>query len=126
MEAYKHIALIFPRIPADEQLRASRDFLSRMSGRRSVLLFSPEPVPLELIENAIRRTSLAPSGANQQPRKFVVVQNADFKRKIREAAESRRARALPTPDAGRRPNGWRRWLRWVRTGTRSFLKWRLI
>ena len=88
MESYKHIALIFPRIPADEQLRASRDFLSRMSGRRSVLLFSPEPVPLELIENAIRCASLAPSGANQQPWRLVVVQDADIKHKIREAAEA--------------------------------------
>jgi iodotyrosine deiodinase len=31
---------------------------------------------------------LAPSGANQQPWKFVVVQDADIKRKIREAAEA--------------------------------------
>src|SRR5260370_42582183 len=88
MESYKHIALIFPRIPADEQLRASRDFLSRMSGRRSVLLFSPEPVPLELIENAIRCASLAPSGANPQPWKFVGVRDSEIKRRIREAAEA--------------------------------------
>src|SRR5271169_4410101 len=88
MEEYKHIPLFFPRIPADEQLRASRDFLSRMSGRRSVRFFSPEPVPFELIENAIRCASLAPSGANQQPWKFLVVQDADIKRKIREAAEA--------------------------------------
>ena len=88
MEEYKHIPLFFPRIPADEQLRASRDFLSRMSGRRSVRFFSPEPVPFELIENAIRCSSLAPSGANQQPWKFLVVQDADIKRKIREAAEA--------------------------------------
>ena len=74
MEGYKHIPLVFPRIPADEQLRASRDFLSRMSGRRSVLLFSPEPVPLELIENALRCASLAPSGANQHPWRLVVVE----------------------------------------------------
>jgi iodotyrosine deiodinase len=88
MEEYKHIPLFFPRIRADEQLRASRDFLSRMSGRRSVRFFSREPVPFELIENAIRCASLAPSGANQQPWKFLVVQDADIKRKIREAAEA--------------------------------------
>jgi iodotyrosine deiodinase len=88
MEGYKHISLFFPRIHADEQLRASRDFLSRMSRRRSVLLYSPEPVPLELIENAIRCASLAPSGANRQQWKLVVVQDADIKRKIREAEEA--------------------------------------
>ncbi len=49
---------------------------------------SSEPVAFELIENAIRCASLAPSGANQQPWKFVVVQDPEIKRKIREAAEA--------------------------------------
>jgi nitroreductase len=80
--------LVFPRLSADEQLRASREFLSRISGRRSVRSFSPEPVPFELIENAIRCASLAPSGANQQPWRFVVVRDAVIKRRIREAAEA--------------------------------------
>ena len=88
MEEYKHIPLVFPRSPAGEQMRASRDFLSRMSGRRSVRSFSPEPVPFELIENAIRCASSAPSGANQQPWRFIVVQDPMIKRRIREAAEA--------------------------------------
>src|SRR5271156_6640243 len=88
MEEFKHVPLFFPRIAADEQLRASRDFLCRMSGRRSVRFFSPEPVPFELIENAIRCASAAPSGANQQPWKFVVVADPVTKRRIREAAEA--------------------------------------
>ena len=88
MEEYKHIPLVFPRLPADEQMRASRDFLSRMSGRRSIRSFSPEPVPFELIENAIRCASSAPSGANQQPWRFIVVQDPMIKRRIREAAEA--------------------------------------
>jgi iodotyrosine deiodinase len=77
----------------------------------------PETGAFELIEDAIRCASLAPSGANQQSWKFVVVQDADIKRKIREAAEAEE-RATNTIC---RPNGWRRWLRLVRTGTRSFL-----
>ena len=88
MEEHKHIPLAFLRLPADEQLRASREFLSRMSERRSVRSFSPESVPFELIENAIRCASLAPSGANQQPWRFVVVQDPVIKRRIREAAEA--------------------------------------
>jgi iodotyrosine deiodinase len=88
MEEYKHIPLVFPRSPADEQMWASRDFLSRMSGRRSVRSFSAEPVPFELIENAIRCASSAPSGANQQPWRFIVVQDPIIKRRIREAAEA--------------------------------------
>jgi iodotyrosine deiodinase len=88
MEEYKHIPLVFSRFLPSEQLRASREFLSRMSGRRSVRFFSPEPAPFELIENAIRCAALAPSGANQQPWRFVVVQDPVIKRKIREAAEA--------------------------------------
>src|SRR5260370_20460237 len=88
MEEYQHIPLVFPHLSADEQLRASRDFLFRMSGRRSVRSFSPEPVPSELIENAIRCASSAPSGANQQPWRFIVVQDPIIKRRIREAAEA--------------------------------------
>ena len=87
MEKFKHIPLVFPRVASSEQLRASREFLSRMSARRSVRFFSDEPVPFELIENAIRCASSAPSGANQQPWRFVVVQDPAVKRKIREGAE---------------------------------------
>ncbi len=75
-------------MPPPEQLRASREFVNRMAARRSVRFISPEPVPFELIENAIRCASLAPSGANQQPWKFVVVKDPEIKRRIREAAEA--------------------------------------
>lgn len=85
---FRHIPLTFQRMEAVEQLRASREFLDRMATRRSVRFFSPEPVPFELIENAIRCASLAPSGANQQPWRFVVVKDAGIKRRIREAAEA--------------------------------------
>jgi iodotyrosine deiodinase len=69
-------------------VEASREFLERMASRRSVRFFSPEPVPFELIENAIRCASLASSGANQQPWKFVIVKDPEIKRRIREAAEA--------------------------------------
>jgi iodotyrosine deiodinase len=72
----------------EEQLRASREFAARMAGRRSVRAFAPDPVPFELIENAILCASRAPSGANQQPWKFVVVRDAEMKRRIRAAAEA--------------------------------------
>lgn len=88
MNPYKHVPLDFKRMSLAEQLSASRDFLDRMAARRSVRFFSPDPVPFELIENAIRCASLAPSGANQQPWTFVVVNDPEIKRKIREAAEA--------------------------------------
>src|SRR5271163_106658 len=88
MKPHKRILLDFKRMSPAEQLRASREFMERMSARRSVRFMSSEPVPFELIENAIRCASLAPSGANQQPWKFVVVKDPEIKRKIREAAEA--------------------------------------
>jgi nitroreductase len=88
MKPHKNRPLDFQRMQPPEQLEASRRFMSRMAQRRSVRFFSPEPVPFELIENAIRCAALAPSGANQQPWRFVVVQDPEIKRKIREAAEA--------------------------------------
>jgi iodotyrosine deiodinase len=80
--------LAFETLPPAEQLLRSRDFLQVISTRRTVRHFSPDPVPLELIENAIRGAALAPSGANQQPWKFVLVSDPKIKRQIREAAEA--------------------------------------
>jgi nitroreductase len=72
----------------DEQLRRAREFRERMTRRRSVRHFSADPVPLELIEDAVRTAASAPSGANQQPWRFVVVGDPDLKRQIRIAAEA--------------------------------------
>ena len=88
MNPHKHVPLDFKRMPPAEQVSASHEFLSRMASRRSVRFFSSEPVSFELIENAIRCASLAPSGANQQPWTFVVVKDPEIKRTIREAAEA--------------------------------------
>jgi len=80
--------LQFETLPPEEQLRRSREFLRAMASRRTVRAFSPEPAPVEIIENAIRVAALAPSGANQQPWRFVVVSDPEIKRQIREAAEA--------------------------------------
>ena len=58
-----------------------------MRERRSIRHFSSEPVPPELVDNALRTAASAPSGANQQPWTFVVVSDADTKERIRIAAE---------------------------------------
>ena len=63
------------------QLHASLD------QRRSVRDFSPEPVPLSLVEECVRVAGTAPSGANIQPWSFVVVSDPDIKHQIRVAAE---------------------------------------
>jgi nitroreductase len=87
MEKYKHIPFRFHRLAPEEQSRRALDFLELMKRRRTVRTFSPEPVPYELIETSIRTAGTAPSGAHHQPWRFVVVSNADVKRRIREEAE---------------------------------------
>lgn len=82
------LPLDFHRLPPEEQSERSRQFLEQMKTRRTVRQFARDPVPFELIENAVAVASTAPSGANQQPWSFVVVKNPEIKRQIREAAEA--------------------------------------
>jgi nitroreductase len=77
-----------PRLPAEEQLRRVSSYFQAMGTRRTIRTFSSEPVPFELIETAIKAAATAPSGANQQPWRFVVTSNPEVKRQIREAAEA--------------------------------------
>ncbi len=79
--------LTFERLSEAGQLARSRQFLATMRLRRTVREYSTEPVPFELIANAIATAGTAPSGANQQPWTFVVVSNPDIKHQIRLAAE---------------------------------------
>lgn len=83
--------LRYERPEPAEQLAASR-FLERLRQRRTVRTFSPEPVPLELVTNAIAAAGTAPSGAHQQPWTFVVVGDPGLKRRLRDAAEEEERR----------------------------------
>ncbi len=80
--------LDFDRLSAAEQSQRAQQFARRLLKRRSVRHFSREPVPMKLIENAIRIAGSAPSGANQQPWTFVVISDPALKREIRIAAEA--------------------------------------
>ncbi|MBL8220624.1 MAG: nitroreductase family protein [Bryobacterales bacterium] len=84
----ERVPLHFERLTQQEQLSRSRAMLHHFTRRRSVRAFSPDPVPFELIENAIRIAGSAPSGANQQPWRFIVVRDPELKRQIRQAAET--------------------------------------
>lgn len=84
-------------------LAHGRRFLSEMDARRSVRMFSAEPVPRELIELAIMTASTAPSGAHQQPWTFVAVGDSGVKRQIRSAAEEEERRSY---EGGRMPAEW--------------------
>lgn len=81
------VPLDFVPLDPEAQLREARGFHERMARRRSVREFSPEPLPDGLIEWLVRAAGTAPSGAHQQPWRFVVVTDPELKRRIREAAE---------------------------------------
>jgi len=81
------ILLDFQPLSIEEQTRRAEEFYQMLRQRRTVRDFSDEAVPFELIESAIRAAGTAPSGTNMQPWRFVVVKNAEIKRKIRAAAE---------------------------------------
>jgi nitroreductase len=85
---YRPVPLVYERLPGELALDRSREFLSLMQARRSIRRFSSEPVPWELIENAIRVAGTAPSGAHQQPWTFVVVSDPETKQRLREGAEA--------------------------------------
>ncbi len=87
MTNWKSEPLIFAEKNDQEMLDASASFCRVMQRRRSVREFSERAVPREVIENAILTAGTAPSGANMQPWHFVIVSDADVKRKIRLAAE---------------------------------------
>jgi iodotyrosine deiodinase len=82
------IPLEFEHLSTEEQVSRAHEFELRMRTRRTVRQFSPRQVPRELIETALRIASRAPSGANQQPWRFVVILDPEIKRKIRIAAEA--------------------------------------
>jgi iodotyrosine deiodinase len=84
----RFVPLAFERLAPAEMARRSAEFLARIAARRTVRDFSPEPVPWVLVESAVRAAALAPSGANRQPWRFVVVSDPAVKREIRLAAEA--------------------------------------
>jgi len=111
----RFVPLAFERLAEEEQLARSRAFREEMRRRRSVRAFSREPVPYELVENAIATAGSAPSGAHQQPWTFVVVADADVKRRIRVAAEEEERRSYEE----RMPSDWLEALRPLGTDWRK-------
>ncbi|MGH8964950.1 MAG: nitroreductase family protein [Actinomycetes bacterium] len=75
------------RLPVEESLRRAADIRRRMQTRRSVRMFSTDPIPEQVVLDAIAVAATAPSGAHQQPWTFVLVTDPEMRRRIREAAE---------------------------------------
>jgi nitroreductase len=74
-------------LPEAEMIARSEQFLERMRRRHTIREFSDRPVPRAIIENCLRAAGTAPSGANQQPWHFCVVEDPAAKHRIRVAAE---------------------------------------
>jgi len=83
----RYIPLEFSEMKIEDQTSRAKDFFGLLVRRRTVRDYSSRPVPISLIETAIATAGTAPSGANLQPWRFVVVRDPEVKKKIREAAE---------------------------------------
>ena len=79
--------LKFKKVSNKHMLENSYAFYDSIIRRRTVRDFSDEGVPIEIIYNAIKSASSAPSGANKQPWHFVIVKDLSIKKHIRKAAE---------------------------------------
>jgi iodotyrosine deiodinase len=80
-------SLKFERYSEMEMLERAKSWYEECEKRRTTRHFSTEAVPRELIEFAIKTANTAPSGAHQQPWKYVAIDDPEIKLNIREAAE---------------------------------------
>ena len=80
--------LQFEELPLEQMRERAAQFAAKMQSRRSVRAFDARAVPREVIESCLRAAASAPSGANQQPWRFVAVSDPAIKHRIREAAEA--------------------------------------
>jgi iodotyrosine deiodinase len=88
MTGAKYVPLdSYREFPVEEMRRRAAEFRAEMQRRRSVRHFSDRAVPRDVIEQCLLAAGSAPSGANRQPWRFVVVADPDVKRRIRGAAE---------------------------------------
>lgn len=63
------------------------DLLEIMRGRRSVLRFTDDPIPEEDLQKILEAGRWAPSYANSQPWKFVVVRDSESRRALGQVVE---------------------------------------
>ena len=102
MSEYRPIPLQFERQEQELMHLRADELLQQLGSRRSVRSFSSDPVAEELIDRAIEIASTAPSGAHRQPWHFVVVDDPQLKKQIRDAAEKEEQRSYES----RMPEEW--------------------
>lgn len=79
--------LDFREFAPEEMQDRARRFAEEMKRRRTVRDFAERPAPEGVITAALRAAASAPSGANRQPWRFVVVRDPAVKARLRAAAE---------------------------------------
>ncbi|GBD42387.1 5,6-dimethylbenzimidazole synthase [bacterium HR39] len=67
--------------------RFRRELAELFRWRRDVRRFRTDPVPAELVEELLRLADLAPSVGNSQPWRFVLVEDAERRRRVRQSFE---------------------------------------
>lgn len=77
----------YQNYPEAEMQERAKAFYEDIRRRRSVREFSDKTFPRQVIDDCLLAAGTAPNGANLQPWHFVVVSDADVKKKIRLAAE---------------------------------------
>lgn len=71
----------------ETMISRTKSFYQLLKSRRSVRHFSNKDIPIEVVENIVKTAATAPSGANKQPWKFIIVKDKSIKLQIRIAAE---------------------------------------
>ena len=104
MTDFPTIPYVRERLTPDAMIAAARAFRDTLRLRRTVREFSSDPIPPEVLDLALEAAASAPSGANLQPWKFVVVTDPAVKREIRIAAEKEEQENY----GGRMPEEWLR------------------
>ena len=74
----------FKKKSPQDMITQSNELMREMLNRRSIRDFSSEEIPEMVIKNVLKTAMTAPSGANKQPCKFVVVKDENIKQKIQE------------------------------------------
>ncbi len=92
-KAPSRIPFSLPRLSEEEMNRKLDSMYGQLSQRRTVRSFSSEPIPMEVLEKAIRIAGTAPSGAHKQPWSFCVVTNAELRKRIRAKVEEEERRS---------------------------------
>ena len=88
-----HIPYSLPRLSIEEMRQKMDTMYAHLSERRSVRTFSPEPIPLDVLERAIQIAGTAPSGAHKQPWSFCIVTDPELRARIRVAVEEEELRS---------------------------------